>query len=114
MMHAPGETNGQTVIWIPEQKVMFCGDNFYYAFPNLYTIRGTSARDPKQWSSSLDTMMTFDIEHLVGSHTQPIEGVDFIRKELLLYRDLIDTNTITITIEGPRRQMKKITNGDLE
>ncbi|GIT33455.1 MAG: hypothetical protein Ct9H300mP3_09860 [Gammaproteobacteria bacterium] len=41
LYHAPGETNDQIFVWIPKYKALFPGDNFYKAFPNLYTIRGT-------------------------------------------------------------------------
>ena len=33
---APGETNDQTIVWYPEKKILFCGDNFYHSFPNLF------------------------------------------------------------------------------
>ena len=42
--HAPGETNDQINVWWPDRKILFPGDNFYKAFPNLYAIRGTSTR----------------------------------------------------------------------
>ena len=44
LFHAPGETNDQTIIWWPEEQVLFPADNIYRAFPNLYAIRGTMAR----------------------------------------------------------------------
>lgn len=49
LKYAPGETDDQVVVWLPKQQVLLPGDNFYRAFPNLYTIRGTSYRDPKTW-----------------------------------------------------------------
>jgi alkyl sulfatase BDS1-like metallo-beta-lactamase superfamily hydrolase len=42
LIHAPGETPDQTVVWIAEKKVLLPADNFYRAFPNLYAIRGTA------------------------------------------------------------------------
>ena len=45
LYHAPGETNDQIFVWLPKFKALFPGDNFYRAFPNLYTIRGTPYRD---------------------------------------------------------------------
>ena len=44
LYHAPGETNDQIIIWWPEKRILFPADNIYRAFPNLYAIRGTSAR----------------------------------------------------------------------
>ena len=37
LYHAPGETNDQIFVWLPKFKALFPGDNFYRAFPNLYT-----------------------------------------------------------------------------
>ncbi len=54
MIHAPGETNDQIMVWLPEKKTIMPGDNFYKAFPNLYTIRGTLYRDVIGWAHSVD------------------------------------------------------------
>ena len=42
LIYAPGETDDQIVVWLPEQQTLIAADNFYWAFPNLYTIRGTN------------------------------------------------------------------------
>ena len=49
LIHAPGETNDQLFVWLPEKKTLLPGDNVYKAFPNLYTIRGTLYRDVLEW-----------------------------------------------------------------
>jgi len=87
--HAPGETNDQLFVWLPNEKVMLAGDNIYKTFPNLYTIRGTVYRDPKQWVQSIDKMRSYDIEYLVPSHTRPLLGKELIQKTLTTYRDAI-------------------------
>jgi len=89
LVHAPGETEDQLFVWLPERKVLLCGDNFYKAFPNLYTIRGTSYRDPKQWAASLDQMRTLHAQFLVPSHTRPLAGSEAINTALTDYRDAI-------------------------
>jgi len=35
MIAAPGETNDQMMVWMPEEKIVFAADNFYHSFPNL-------------------------------------------------------------------------------
>ena len=52
LMHAPGETPDQTIIWLPEKKVLLPADNFYKSFPNLYAIRGTAYRDVNNGSKA--------------------------------------------------------------
>jgi len=56
LVHAPGETNDQLFVWLPDKKTLLPGDNVYKAFPNLYTIRGTLYRDVLEWSRSVDKM----------------------------------------------------------
>ena len=89
LVHAPGETNDQLFVWLPEKRVLLPGDNFYRAFPNLDTIRGTLYRDVLQWVESLDRMRERRPEHLVPSHTRPLSGADAIHAALTDYRDAI-------------------------
>ena len=89
LVHAPGETDDQAFVWLPEKRLLLPGDNFYRAFPNLYTIRGTRHRDPKRWAASLDAMRALPAEVLVPSHTRPVAGREAIRSALTDYRDAI-------------------------
>ncbi|URQ67472.1 MBL fold metallo-hydrolase [SAR86 cluster bacterium] len=89
LFHAPGETNDQLFVWLPEKKALFPGDNFYKTFPNLYTIRGTPYRDLVGWVNSIDMMRYLEPEFLVPSHTRPIIGKENINILLTTYRDAI-------------------------
>jgi uncharacterized sulfatase len=71
---SPGETDDAMFIWLPGEKVLFAGDNFYSAFPNLYAIRGTVYRDVLNWSDSDARMAEFKPHYLVPGHTMPIVG----------------------------------------
>jgi alkyl sulfatase BDS1-like metallo-beta-lactamase superfamily hydrolase len=87
LVHAPGETNDQLFVWLSEKKVLMPGDNVYRAFPNLYTIRGTSYRDPLKWSRSIDKMRALEPDHLAPSHTRPVSGAHEVSEILTAYRD---------------------------
>ena len=87
LFHAPGETNDQLFVWLPDKKALFPGDNFYKTFPNLYTIRGTPYRDLVGWVNSIDMMRYLQPEFLIPSHTRPLAGKDNINKILTTYRD---------------------------
>lgn len=87
LVEAHGETHDQLFVHVPELGALFPGDNYYRAFPNLYTIRGTSPRDVRAWIASLDAMRRRDPAILVPSHTPPVEGREAIREELTAYRD---------------------------
>jgi alkyl sulfatase BDS1-like metallo-beta-lactamase superfamily hydrolase len=89
LIHAPGETDDQTVVFYPKYQLLFAADNFYESFPNLYTIRGAPNRDVLQWCRSLDVMMSTRPTIMVPSHTLPVYGHDEIRRRLTDYRDAI-------------------------
>jgi alkyl sulfatase BDS1-like metallo-beta-lactamase superfamily hydrolase len=78
LLHAPGETDDQILVWLPEEKVLLPGDNVYKAFPNLYTIRGTRYRDVMQWAQSVRSMRDLGAEHLIPSHTRPVSGAEAV------------------------------------
>jgi len=89
LVHAPGETDDQLFVWLPEKRVLLPGDNLYKAFPNLYTIRGTYYRDVAAWVRSLDAMRGLGAEHIAPGHTLPISGASEIAEILTAYRDAI-------------------------
>ncbi|NHN38052.1 alkyl/aryl-sulfatase [Pseudomaricurvus alcaniphilus] len=72
--YGPGETDDAMFVWLPAEKVLFSGDNFYSAFPNLYAIRGTAYRDVLDWSASVAKMAELKPRSLVPGHTLPIQG----------------------------------------
>ncbi|MEM6931311.1 MAG: MBL fold metallo-hydrolase, partial [Myxococcota bacterium] len=89
LVHAPGETDDQLFVWLPESRVLLPGDNVYQAFPNLYTLRGTPPRDTMAWVRSLDRMRDLGAEYLVPSHTRPVVGAEAVEEVLRSYRDAI-------------------------
>ena len=90
LVHAPGETEDQLFVWLPEKQTVLTGDNIYQTFPNLYTIRGTYYRDVQKWANSLDQIRALGAEHLVPSHTRPVHGQDKVAELLTDYSDAIN------------------------
>jgi alkyl sulfatase BDS1-like metallo-beta-lactamase superfamily hydrolase len=90
LVEAHGETDDQLFVWVPSEKALMPGDNWYRAFPNLYTIRGTRPRPVGEWIASIDAMRARQPEHLVPSHTAPLSGGAAIRETLTDYRDAIE------------------------
>ena len=87
--HAPGETADQIIVEIPEYKVVCPADNYYACFPNLYTIRGTTARPVLEWAACQDKMVKMGPEFLVPGHGFPLSGKERIKETLGNYRDAI-------------------------
>lgn len=96
---APGETPDHLVVWLESERILFCGDNFYHAFPNLYAIRGTPYRDFGSWADTLDQLMAYNAEILAPGHTNPVFGADRIRRMLTGYRDAI-RHVVMETVNG--------------
>jgi alkyl sulfatase BDS1-like metallo-beta-lactamase superfamily hydrolase len=89
LIFAPGETDDQIVVWLPEKRVLLAADDYYKSFPNLYTIRGTKYRDVNRWAETLDMMRGLRAEYLIPCHTRPLGGAEKIYEVLTDYRDAI-------------------------
>jgi alkyl sulfatase BDS1-like metallo-beta-lactamase superfamily hydrolase len=105
LVHAPGETDDQIYVWLPERRVLFPGDDFYRAFPNLYAIRGVPLRRVDWWVESLAKMIAEDPEYLVPSHTRPIVGRDDVHAALVAYHDGVKS-ILEQTIAGMNRGLR--------
>jgi alkyl sulfatase BDS1-like metallo-beta-lactamase superfamily hydrolase len=99
LMYIPGETRDQVGIYLQDQKIFVCADDYYHTFPNLYAIRGTKPRPVSQWMESVDLMLSLDIDTLLPMHTRPVIGAEDIRQRLQDYRDAIQfTNDQTLRV----------------
>jgi len=122
LVEAHGETHDQLFVWIPEDDTVIAGDNFYWSFPNLYTLRGTSPRPVDDWIESVDKIRRRNPAHLVPNHTKPIHGKEKIAEILTNYRDSIqwvrdevvrgankglDVDTLAETIKLPKHLAEK-------
>ncbi len=87
LVEAHGETTDQIFVHIPELHVVFPGDNYYAAYPNLYSIRGTTPRPVNDWIRSLDAIRRRAPEYLVPAHTTPVRGKSEVELALTRYRD---------------------------
>ncbi len=99
LMLARGETPDHMIVWSPAHKVLFCGDNFYHSFPNLYAIRGTAYRDFNSWADTMDVLLSFNAEILSPGHSRPLVGAQTIHSVLEDYRDAI-RHVIAETAKG--------------
>ncbi len=88
---APGETDDQLLVWLPEDRVLCSGDTYYGCWPNLYAIRGSQYRDVATWVDSLEKLMSYPAEALLPGHTQPILGQEAVQEVLGGYRGAIES-----------------------
>jgi len=63
LVHLPGHTAGQIGVHIPEERVLFTGDNVMYRLQTfLYSA------NPYHWLQSLDRIGEFDVDYIVCGH----------------------------------------------
>jgi len=67
---------------------MSCGQ-LLRSFPNLYTIRGTTARPVLEWAACQDKVIKMEPDFLVPGHGSPLIGKERIKETLGNYRDAI-------------------------
>lgn len=104
LVRTDGETSDHLVVWYPEKRIIFPGDQYYKSFPNLYAIRGTAYRDVNKWIDALDTIMSYDADIMAQGLTRPIIGKEKVRKSLTNYREAISF-VFNKTIEGMNKGM---------
>ena len=102
LVAAPGETDDQLYVWLPEQRIVFAGDNFYQSWPNVYPLRGIERRSIRDWINSINMMIQEQPLHLVGGHTTPM--MDNAVEVLTNYRDAMQW-VLDRTIEGAKKSL---------
>jgi alkyl sulfatase BDS1-like metallo-beta-lactamase superfamily hydrolase len=85
--HARGETDDHTWTYVPERKVLCCGDFFIWACPNAGNPFKVQ-RYPSEWAVALRRMAELEPEVLLPGHGLPIVGADRV------HQALIDTATL--------------------
>lgn len=96
---APGETDDHLYVWLPQYKVLCCGDNYYESWPNLYAIRGGQYRDVSSWIDSLRTMANHHPYALLPGHTRAVVGKDVVAEVLKNFSGALEYVLVS-TLEG--------------
>lgn len=91
LIHTPGESDENTAVWLPEQKVLLTGDDFLKTFPNIAPLRGLPTRPVEKWIESLNRMLALNANYVIPGHMQPISGSGEIKNALMAYRDGIQS-----------------------
>src|SRR4051794_38111706 len=89
LRHVRGETDDHTVTWIPERKLLCCGDLFIWASPNAGNPQKVQ-RYPREWAAGLRAMADLGAELLLPGHGVPVVGADRIRQALTETAELLE------------------------
>ena len=104
LRHAKGETDDATWVWLPERKVLCCGDMFIWASPNCGNPQKVQ-RYPREWAAALREMVALGPELLLPGHGWPIAGADRVAQALTDAADLLDDlvdQTLVLMNQGAR------------
>jgi cyclase len=63
LMRLPGHTAGETAVFVPEERVVFTGDNVVNAVPPFL-----HQAYPDHWVQSLKTISELDVDKIAGGH----------------------------------------------
>lgn len=63
LIHTPGHSKGQIIVYIPEERVVFTGDTIFHQCQTwIYEA------DPDQWLASLKFIESLDVDYIVPGH----------------------------------------------
>ena len=81
LYHTVGETPDHLMVWLPDEKALFCGDLYYLSFPNLSSPM-LEPRPVRGWYKSLERMIAMEPEYLIPGHTSAVIGAGKVRETL--------------------------------
>jgi alkyl sulfatase BDS1-like metallo-beta-lactamase superfamily hydrolase len=110
IIYVPSETNDELAVFLPDKlnsggKIVasalkpgdWWGRGLLFSaeviqgpsFPNLYSLRGTSFRNPATWYRSVDKLRAYDSWCMVPSHGPPVCEAENIHRLLRNFRDAV-------------------------
>jgi glyoxylase-like metal-dependent hydrolase (beta-lactamase superfamily II) len=104
LRHERGETDDHTVTWLPEQRVLCCGDLFIWAAPNAGNPQKVQ-RYPLEWAQALRRMAELRPEFLLPGHGLPVIGADRAASALADTAELLESlveQTLAVMNDGGR------------
>jgi alkyl sulfatase BDS1-like metallo-beta-lactamase superfamily hydrolase len=90
LRHARGETDDATIAWLPERRILCCGDFFIWSSPNPGNPQKVQ-RFAAEWATALRWMAGLGAELLLPGHGMPIVGADRIRTALADTAEFLET-----------------------
>ena len=81
LTHEQGETDDHTIVWVPQQGVLFTGDLIIWAFPNAGNPQ-KAQRYPAEWAAALRRMIDLRPSLLAPAHGLPVAGAERIARVL--------------------------------
>jgi cyclase len=84
LFHLPGHSPGQTAVLIPEERVIFTGDNVCNNVQGFF-----HEADPYKWLESLKRLEQMEFDTIVPGHGEPCDK-SYLKKEAEFVQECID------------------------
>ena len=85
LQHMVGHTFGDTVVWLPKEKILITGDLVIAPVPY-----GGGSKHYDGWAESLDKLISFDAKAIVPGHGEVEYSKTYMELERDLFRSLMD------------------------
>jgi glyoxylase-like metal-dependent hydrolase (beta-lactamase superfamily II) len=83
LYHLPGHTASETAVFVPEEQIVFTGDNIFHE-TQVFLHEAL----PKEWLESLQFLKTLPADHFIPGHGE-VCSVDYIDKMAAFIKDWI-------------------------
>lgn len=83
LYHLPGHTASETAVFVPEERIVFTGDNIFF---EVQTFLQEAL--PKEWLESLQFLKTLAADHFIPGHGE-VCTIDYIDKQATFIKDWI-------------------------
>jgi glyoxylase-like metal-dependent hydrolase (beta-lactamase superfamily II) len=93
LFHGKGESDDHTLVWIPEERTVFCGDLLEASFPNVGNPFKVM-RYAEEWAVALERVLALDPDFAIGGDvvlTNKKEIGEVFRENIELLRFLQDS-----------------------
>jgi cyclase len=84
LMHLPGHTASETAVFIPEERVVFTGDNIFHKSPTFM-----HEALPGRWLDSLEKLKDLDVEYYIPGHGD-VCGRDYLDEQASVVKEWIE------------------------
>jgi alkyl sulfatase BDS1-like metallo-beta-lactamase superfamily hydrolase len=110
LFHTEGETFDHLMVWLPNQRVLFPGDLFYFRFPMLSSPMKPE-RPVRTWAQSLERMRNLHPAYLAPSHGKPLSGEENVDSTLANYaRAIRYVHDMTVKLINQGLPLREIRN----
>lgn len=90
LRHGRGETDDATIAWLPDRRILCCGDFFIWSSPNAGNPQKVQ-RYAAEWARALRWMASLGAELLLPGHGVPVVGAERVRAALTDTAEFLQT-----------------------